>query len=316
MFVKYEPYKEELFTILERIDKKRALLEKARPLPSSAIARVKQDLALEWTYNSNGIEGNSLTLAETRVVLEDGMTVGGKSLREHFETLNHEKAIGFLESLLVKDYVLRPIDILSIHELVLHQIDDDFAGRLRNGMVRILGANFTPPAPSMVSDYLDELVSYVVDNPDGLHPLLMTAVFHHRLVWIHPFFDGNGRTARLAMNLVLLKVGFPPAIILKNDRKKYYQALNLANKGEISKLALMIMQAAERSLNMYLNNIPDAYGDYKCIADLVKEEELPYGMEYISLLARRGEINAHKEGRKWYSTKKDILEYAAARGKV
>ncbi len=294
----------------ERIRLKKDIIDQARPISFGIVEKLKEDFALEWTYNSNSIEGNSLTLAETRIVISDGMTIGGKPLREHFEAINHYNAINYLESFVKPNYQLRSIDLLNIHALVMKNIDDNYAGRLRDGMVRIIGANFTPPAPSKISDMLDELVGYLIKNPDNLNPLLLSSVFHHQFVWIHPFFDGNGRTARLAMNLFLLKEGYPPAIILKNDRKKYYEALNHANKGDYEKLTLIMLQALERSLNIYVNVLPKEYSVYKPISNIVHEPDVPYSEEYISLLARNGKINAHKEGRNWVTTLEDVMEYS------
>lgn len=301
---------ETLNPILYRIASKKAIIDNARPLSSGLVSRIKDDISLEWTYNSNAIEGNSLTLVETRVVIEDGMTIGGKSLREHFEVINHNSAIHYLEEIVSEDYVMRSIDILSLHELVLDNIDKINAGRIRNVRLRIMGANFTPPSPAKVSDYLDILIDFVNKNPLGLVVPVLAAVFHHQFVWIHPFSDGNGRTGRLAMNLVLQSYGYPPAIILKNDRKKYYDALNQANNGRYEKITLLVLQGLERTLNMYLDIIPDAYGDYDSLTNIAEEPAVPYGAEYLGLLARRGLINAHKEGRKWVTTKKDVLEYA------
>ncbi len=297
----------------DRLYEKKAKLQAGRPLPASVLSKIKQDLTVEWTYNSNSIEGNTLSLRETQMVLQDGITVKGKSLREHFEAYNHEKAINMLYPLVTKNYVLRGIDILSLHGLVLRSIEDDFAGRIRNGGVRIVGANFTPPNANKVSDLLDELIEYVNTNPAKLNDIQLATVFHHRLVWIHPFFDGNGRTVRLAMNLLLMRSGFPPAIILKNDRKKYYEALNQANKGSYEKLMLLMCQALERTLNIYLNAMPGSLYDYVDISTLVEEENLPYGQEYISLLARSGKIDAHKEGRNWLTTKKAVVDYMTNR---
>jgi Fic family protein len=302
--------------ILDRIREKKAMLDSKRPLPASIVSRIKEELSIEWTYNSNAIEGNSLTLVETRVVLQDGMTVGGKSLREHFEAMNHAKAIDYLEQIVDSSFVLRSIDLLNIHGLIMKNIEDEYAGRIRSGMVRILGANFTPPSPNRLSDLIDELVTFVNENSLGLDTLTLSTIFHHRFVWIHPFFDGNGRTGRLAMNLLLMKDGYPPAIILKNDRKKYYDALNQTNNGRYDKLMLMMLQAVERSLNMYLNALPKSYSEYLPISSIVSEAEVPYGIEYVSLLARTGKINAHKEGRNWLSTKEDVLGYARNNGKI
>ena len=204
---------------------------------------------------------------------------------------------------------MRSIDILSIHGLVLRSIEDDFAGRIRNGGVRISGANFTPPNANKVSDLLDELIEFINTNPLDLNPIELATVFHHKLVWIHPFFDGNGRTVRLAMNLLLMRSGFPPAIILKNDRKKYYEALNQANNGNYQKLTLLMSQALERTLTIYKTAMPDNYSEYVEISSLVQEPNAKYGQEYISLLARTGKIDAYKEGRNWLTTKEAIDDY-------
>ncbi len=293
----------------DRLYEKKAILQKSRPLPKIALQKIKESLSVEWTYNSNSIEGNTLTLQETHLILKEGITVKGKSLREHFEAHNHEKAIDYLYTLVKDDYVLRSIDILSLHGLVLRSIEDDFAGRIRNGGVRIVGANFIPPNANKVSGLLDELIEFVNTNPMGLNDIVLSTIFHHKLVWIHPFFDGNGRTVRLAMNLLLMRSGFPPAIILKNDRKKYYEALNQANKGSYQKLTLLMAQALERTLNIYMSALPNNDQEYIEISSLVEEPSVPYGQEYISLLARQGKIDAYKEGRNWLTTKKALENY-------
>lgn len=307
---------DELKPVYARLFDKKNKLTKARPLPASALARIREDIAVEWTYNSNSIEGNTLNLRETKMVLQEGITVKGKSLREHFEVHNHEKAIDFLYTLVSGNYSLRSIDILSLHGLVMRSIEDEFAGRLRNAGVRIVGANFTPPNAQKVSALLDELIDYINTNPDGLNVIELAAVFHHRFVWVHPFFDGNGRTVRLAMNLLLMKEGFPPAIILKNDRSKYYEALNQANKGSYKKVCLLMCQALERTLNIYINALPGNDEDYELISSLVEEEKMPYGQEYISLLARQGKIDAYKEGRNWYTKKSAVENYMQGRKRI
>ena len=307
-------YRETYETTFTRLVEKRDALNLARPLNSYSLQKIQDAFTVEWTYNSNSIEGNTLNLHETQLILEEGITVGGKSLREHFEVVNHEKAIGYLYSLVNPDYTLRSIDILNLHGYILKNIEDEYAGRLRDGGVRIVGANFTPPNAKKVPDLFDELVSFINENPTGVDDLVLATLFHHKLVWIHPFFDGNGRTVRLAMNLLLMRKGFPPAIILKNDRKKYYDALNQANNGNYQKLCLLMLQAAERSLNMYINAMPgNSYDDYEPISSIVAEPDFPYGQEYISLLARQGKIDAYKEGKNWLTTKEAIAEYAVNR---
>lgn len=306
------PYDYEGFDkTLERIHEKKTALEKLRPLPSYALKSIKESLTLEWTYNSNSIEGNTLTLQETKMVVEEGFTIKGKSLREHFEAVNHQDAIEYVYHILSKEYVLKEKDILNVHELVLQKIEKEFAGRFRNSGVRISGANFVPPNALKIDDYVSELIHWV--NESDLDMVVKATIFHHRFVWIHPFFDGNGRTVRLVYNLLLMKEGYPPAIILKVDRKKYYEALNFANNGNYSKLILLVMQALERSLNIYLTSLNNTYEGYQSISNIVKEEQIPYGQEYLSLLARQGKIDAFKEGRNWLTTKEAIWDYIEKR---
>jgi len=306
------PYQYEgLDKTLERIQEKKSELDKLRPLPSYALKSIKESMTLEWTYNSNSIEGNTLTLQETKMVIEEGFTIKGKSLREHFEAINHQDAIDYIENLVSENYVLTEKDILNVHELVLKQIEKEFAGRFRTSGVRISGANFVPPNALKISEYIIELIDWV--NTSDLDIVLKSAIFHHRFVWIHPFFDGNGRTVRLVFNLLLMQDGYPPAIILKNDRKKYYDALNQANNGDYSKLVLLVIQALERSLDIYLSSLNNTYDRYQPISNIVEEERIPYGQEYVSLLARQGKIDAFKEGRSWLTTKGAIWDYIEKR---
>ncbi len=308
-------YRQDLESTFSRLLDKVKVLNAARPLPNIVVQNIREAFLIEWTYNSNSIEGNTLSLRETQMVLQEGITIKGKSLREHFEAKNHETAIHKLYQLVHKDYVLNAKDILELHGLVLRSIEDDYAGCLRNAAVRISGANFVPPNSRKVSEYLDGLVDYINKNPQGLNPIELATVFHHKFVWIHPFFDGNGRTVRLAMNLLLMRFGFPPAIILTNDRAKYYSALNQANKGNYGKLMLLMSQASERTLNIYLSAIPGLDKDYQVISNIVEEPEIPYSQEYVSLLARQGKIDAHKEGRNWFTTKEAVLNYIEGKGK-
>lgn len=306
-------YREELMPFFERLETKRDQLVTQRPLPSMALRKIREALTVEWTYNSNSIEGNTLSLRETQMVLQDGITIKGKSLREHFEAKNHERAINLLYKMVEGKNELSIHEILSLHGLVLNAIEEEFAGRLRNGGVRISGANFVPPNALKVSGLMEDLLKFLKENPYNMNTIELAAIFHHRFVWIHPFFDGNGRTVRLAMNLLLMQQGFPPAIILTNDRSKYYSALNEANKGRYGKLMLLMAQAIERTLNIYLNAMPGNTSEYTEISNLVEEENLPYGQEYISLLARTGKIDAYKEGRNWLTSKEAIENYVKTR---
>ncbi len=301
---------------LIRIDNKKKQLETYRPLQSAGLLRLREELAIEWTYNSNSIEGNTLTLAETRMVLNDGITVGGKTLREHFEIINHQEAIGVLENYIQPDFKFTERIISDIHFILLKNIMPDFAGRYRNIGVRITGANFTPPNALKVDFLINQLIEKFNNSIGQMHPVIMASLFHHQFVWIHPFTDGNGRTVRLIYNLFLMSLGFPPAIILRADRNKYYTALNHANKGDYKKLFLLMCQAVERSLDIYLSNIENYAEEYQPIKNIVEEPNIPYGQEYVSLLARQGKIDAYKEGKVWFTRVDAVLDYMNNRERV
>lgn len=296
---------------LDRIRLKKTELDKLRPIPNHVLKSIRESLTIEWTYNSNSIEGNSLTLRETQMVIEEGFTIKGKSLKEHFEAVNHQNAISYIEELASEKRILTERDILDVHELILQNIEKEIAGRFRTSGVRISGANFIPPNALKISEYITELIEWV--NTCDLDIVIKSILFHHRFVWIHPFFDGNGRTVRLVFNLLLMRAGYPPAIILRNDRKKYYDALNQSNKGDYSKLVLIVLQALERSLNIYLGSLNNTYDEYKSIGNIVEDERVPYGQEYLSLLARKGKIDAFKEGRDWLTTKEAVFDYIKKR---
>ena len=188
----YNYHFEGLENHLTRVEEKQRRLDALRPLPTQAVKSIRDSLSLEWTYNSNSIEGNTLTLLETKMVLEDGLTIKGKSLREHFEAVNHEEAIEFVESIVAQGYLLTSKDILTLHGLVLQKIEKEFAGRYRNSGVRISGANFLPPNALKVDALMEALIDWVNDENNTLNIIIKASVFHHRFVWIHPFFDGNG----------------------------------------------------------------------------------------------------------------------------
>ncbi|MFM7813168.1 MAG: Fic family protein, partial [Flavobacteriales bacterium] len=170
------------------------------------------------------------------------------------------------------------------------------------------GANFNPPNALKVDALMEELIAWTNSN-DKRSVLVRAMIFHHRMVWIHPFFDGNGRTVRLIFNLILMSAGYPPAIILQQDRKKYYDALNKSNQGNYEKLMLLVLQSLERTLDIYLSHIQNKNDSYRSVASVAKEKDIPYGQEYISLLIRRGHIAGYKEGRNWLTTEESVRAY-------
>ncbi|RLC67037.1 MAG: Fic family protein [Chloroflexi bacterium] len=244
---------EKLAETLERISAKKAQLDAAQPLSPSVVNRLHEQLDVEWTYHSNAIEGNTLTLRETQLVLQHGLTVNGKPLREHLEAINHQHAIHFVEKLAHQDEPVTEHTIRSIHALVLRTIDDEAAGSYRRVQVYITGSEYKPPEPIVVPGAMGDLNAWLNSHEAGaLHPVERAAVAHFRLVHIHPFTDGNGRTARLLMNLLLMRAGYPPAVIRVEDRLAYYDALDTAHEGNVEPLVTLVAEAVERSLDVWL----------------------------------------------------------------
>ena len=211
--------------MFETIDSLKNKLDAQRPLPSSVVKNLQEDLILRWTYHSNAIEGNTLTLLETKVVLE-GITVGGKALREHFEAINHRNAIYYVEDIIKKEEPFSEWQIRNIHQLILKNIDDENAGRYRQQNVLISGATNTPPDYTLLNDKMAQFIDWYNTEADLMHPIERAAKVHADFVGIHPFIDGNGRTSRLLMNLELMKAGYPPCVITVENRLAYYKALD------------------------------------------------------------------------------------------
>lgn len=291
--------------ILSRLEEKGALLDKNRPLPKQALLKLREQMIVEGTYNSNAIEGNTLTLKETRLILEEGLTIAGKSMREHFEATNHRDAILLLEKIMKKRGINEK-DILAIHGLILKNIEKESVGIYRRGQVRILGAPFLPPNYLKVPRLMDDLFEWINKNPEKLHLIELAALAHYRFVTIHPFYDGNGRTARLLMNLILMQSGYPFVIVPANDRKRYYNALAKADNDDFYPFINLMAQFVERSLDLFLGAIGK-------VESLVPFSQLAaktsYSLGYLSLLARRGELDATKRGKVWFSTLKAVRDY-------
>ena len=210
------------------LDELKAKLDMHRPLPIEVVSNLHENLLVEWTYNSNAIEGNTLTLQETKVALE-GVTIGGKTLREHFEAISHKEAILFIEELVQKKESLSEFDIKSIHALILKNIDSEHAGLYRKYNVLISGAEHKPTTALEVPSQMQKFIKWYKNDTNEMHPIEIAARVHVDFVGIHPFVDGNGRTSRLLMNLELMKSGYPPVIFKVEDRLEYYKALDIAH---------------------------------------------------------------------------------------
>ena len=238
--------------MFEDINKKKQLLDSKRPLPEYTVKSIRENLLLEWTYNSNAIEGNTLTLIETKVVLE-GITVGGKTLREHLEVINHRDAILLVEDIVAKGEPLTEWQIKNIHALVLKGINDAYAGAYRDQQVIIAGAKHIPPEPFLIKERMENLIKWYETQGQKLHPVERSALLHIIFVGIHPFIDGNGRTSRLLLNLELMKNGYPPLIIRNENRIKYYSALDKAHTtGDNADFIELILEELNKTLDLYL----------------------------------------------------------------
>ena len=239
----------------QEIDLKKKHLDQARPLPIHSVKSLLNHVLIDWTYNSNAIEGNTLTISETKVVLE-GMTIGGKTMREHLEVINHRDAIDFLQEIVQKNELLTEWTIKSIHRLVLKGIQDDVAGVYRNENVLIGGASHRPPDHLLVQELMEQFVSKVENEWSTIHPVDRAAKVHAEFVKIHPFIDGNGRTSRLLMNYELMKAGFPPAVIRATDRARYYDALDNAHTtGDHEPFIQLVSHSVNESLDLWLSVI-------------------------------------------------------------
>lgn len=303
-------------SFLFRIDQKLQKLQSLRPLPASAVKKLREQFEIEMTYNSNAIEGNSLTLKETYLVIHEGLTIKGKPLKDHLEAKDHNKALEFLYELVQQDSrpTLSEHLIRTLHQLVVQKTDEEYAGKYRTSNVFIGGADHIPPDALQVPVEMKNIMVWFAKTRKRLNVIELSALLHHKLVYIHPFFDGNGRTARLTMNIALMKAEYPLVVILKNDRKKYYQALSEADKGNYISLVRFIAQAVERSLDIYLKTLIPATEpreQFRLLSDISKSS--PYSTKYLNLLARQGKLEAHKQGRNWLTSLDAVQRYVKNR---
>lgn len=217
---------------LQKLDTLMNKWVKKDPLSPAQLIRLYEFFDVEYTYESNRIEGNSLTLHETALIVNEGLTIGGKSMREHLEAINHSEAIGFVRGIVSHGEDLSRRVLLEIHRLILKEVDSENAGRYRRVPVRISGSDVELPQPYMLDKLMEDYLEYYKQHKLRLHPVILAAEMHERLVSIHPFIDGNGRTARLVMNLILLRNGYTRANIKGSteSRLAYYRALQAVQK--------------------------------------------------------------------------------------
>lgn len=248
---------EDIKELLNEADVLKEQLSTLRPLPEEALKKIQDALDIEYTYESNRIEGNTLTLQETALVVNEGVTISGKSMREHLEAINHTEAINYIKDIAKQDIEISERTIKEIHALILHGIDRENAGRYRTVPVMISGSTHIPPQPYLIEKQMEDfMLRFRQMEEEKAHPVLVAAYLHDELVRIHPFIDGNGRTSRLLMNLYLLRNGYV-IITLKgsNDAKiKYYKALEKSHTEHLTEdFQQLVVEAEIAALQKYLS---------------------------------------------------------------
>lgn len=248
---------EDINVMLKEADVLKEQLSALRPLPEEALKKIQDALDIEYTYESNRIEGNTLTLQETALVVNEGVTISGKSMREHLEAINHAEAISYIKDIAKQDIEISERTIKEIHALILHGIDRENAGRYRTVPVMISGSTHMPPQPYLIEKQMEDFIlRFKQMEIEKVHSVLIAAYLHDELVRIHPFIDGNGRTSRLLMNLYLLRHGYV-IITLKgsNDAKvNYYKALEKSHTEQLPEdFQKLVVEAEIAALQQYLS---------------------------------------------------------------
>lgn len=291
-----------LRTLLRTIEAKKARLDAFLPFPPAVVKNLEDWYRVELTYTSNAIEGNTLSRRETQMVISENLAVEGKTITEILEAKNHAQAFDFVLALAKegKDFSLEII--LKIHRLILKGIDDSDAGRFRTVGVRIAGSEVILPNAAKIPQLMEEFIIWL-NNSSKVNPVSLAAEAHYKLVSLHPFVDGNGRTARLLMNLILLKNGYPPAVIKKEDRKNYLDFLEKAQLGEpIDDYLELIYRAAEKSLDVYLEMLAGGQEEYLTVMQVA--QKLQVHPESVRRWVRAGKLPAVKIGGKYLRIKK------------
>ncbi|MBN1216122.1 MAG: Fic family protein [Candidatus Lokiarchaeota archaeon] len=239
--------------ILKEIDSLQQEINSYRPLNSNLLKMIKEYYRIGLTYSSNALEGNSLTESETKIVLEEGITIGGKPLKDHLEAIGHSEAYNFLLTL-VNNKNITEENIKHLHKLIYFRIDDENAGIYRKNKSIITGSKYSLPKPEELSSLMKKFISSISKTRKEKHPIEAAAIIHKEFVFIHPFIDGNGRCARLLMNLILLQEGYNIAIIPLVTRKDYVETLEKAHvndKDFIKFIARMIRETQKDHLRLF-----------------------------------------------------------------
>lgn len=241
--------------ILQRLDRKKSKLDLARPLPPASVRSLMDDFRLRYTHETTAIEGNTLTLRETQAVLEHGITVHGKPLRDHLEVINANEALDWLNKAVESKEPPSEMLIMDFHRILMKGLLKEDAGYYRRVPVFIQGAKHIPPNWRKVPGLMKELETWLKEAKD--HPVVLAAKAHIRLARIHPFVDGNGRTCRLLVNYILMQNGFPPALYTSENRDQYMKALDDVEGGDTEPFIRITAEATEWTLDRYLTIVND-----------------------------------------------------------
>lgn len=238
-----------LSTKLQQADQLKAQLNELRPLPPDVVDELRHRYTVRFTYNSNAIEGNTLSQTETEMLLDHGITVGGKTLVEHLEVVGHRDAISFIQELAESKALIRAFEIRQIHALIMQSIAREEAGQYRRISVQSAGTGYVYPPPNLIEGLMADFISWLT-SPSALHPLELATEAHLRFVTIHPFRDGNGRTGRLLLNLLLLEAGYPIVVITNAQRAAYLDAIVAYQQQQgITPLLELVVNGAIESLS-------------------------------------------------------------------
>nr|WP_272491380.1 Fic family protein [Corallococcus exercitus] len=264
-------------------------------MPPAAVQSLRHWFRIHHTYNSNAIEGNRLTLPETRAVVEDGITIAGKSLKDHFEAVNLAHALDFVEALASKETLLGERDVRDMHGIVLRGIDPENAGAYRRINVRIGGTEHVPPEAVRVPEEMRVFGEWLA-GPKDMHPVVVSAIAHAWFETIHPFVDGNGRTGRLLANLLLMREHFPAIVLLVEDRARYYTALDASHSGDITAM-----------VELTLDRLDQSFAEYERAAREVLEVREP-AIDYLAeQLGKARSTTSSRLGR-WYESLRALHE--------
>jgi Fic family protein len=241
---------------LRDVDRQQEKIRTHRPLTTEELRQLREYYRIGLTWSSNALEGNSLTETETKVVIEDGITIGGKPLRDHFEAVGHSEAFDLLNQLAGESKITEA-DILALHRLFYHRIDEENAGKYRIDRIIVTGTDFAFPPPSRIRILMRRFVADIPALRAERHPVEFAALLHARMVNIHPFADGNGRAARLLMNLALLQAGYPITIIPPVLRADYLETVKAGNREDFVPFINLITCMVYESQKDFLRLLKD-----------------------------------------------------------